>query len=190
MKMRLRCISLLRCLTNSSIINLETSVVKHNETFRNFPIGPEARRLISQTSSSSAKPNIHVVAQEKTKTKIVDNQNNILRHEIHEVLSFGNEQNAKRYLQCNDADIHEISKYYFDGRGKGIRPRICLTLADAINNHLFGDDNPNLVSEVMKKQRIWTPAISTWIIICWWKDYQFSHPYLLVKKSSLCKLPL
>ena len=93
------------------------------------------------------------MAQEKTKTKIVDNQNNILRHEIHEVLSFGNEQNAKRYLQCNDADIHEISKYYFDGRGKGIRPRICLTLADAINNHLFGDDNPNLVSEVMKKQR-------------------------------------
>ena len=151
--MRLRCISLLRYSTNYSIKNLETSVVKHNEILKNFPIGPQARRLISQTSSSSAKPNIHVVAQEKTKTKIVDNQNNILRHEIHEVLSFGNEQNAKRYLQCNDADIHEISKYYFDGRGKGIRPRICLTLADAINNHLFGDDNPNLVSEVMKKQR-------------------------------------
>ena len=68
--MRLRCISLLRYLTNSSITNLETSVAKHNETFKNFPIRHQARRLISQTSSSSAKPNIHEVAQEKTKTNI------------------------------------------------------------------------------------------------------------------------
>ena len=45
------------------------------------------------------------------------------------------------------------SKYYFDGRGKGIRPRICLTLAEAVNSHLFGAENPALVDHVMKKQR-------------------------------------
>ena len=110
-------------------------------------------RQISQSSSSSAIPNVHKVSEEKLQPKIVvANPNHVLKEEIHKVLSYGNEQKENSFILSNNGDIHEISKYYFDGRGKGIRPRICLTLAEAINFHLFGVDNPNVVDMVMKKQ--------------------------------------
>ena len=111
-------------------------------------------RQISQSSSSSAIPNIHEVHQEKVQPKIViANPNHVLKEEIHKILSFGNEQTETSYILSNNGDIHEISKYYFDGRGKGIRPRICLTLAEAVNFHLFGVDNPSMVENVMTKQQ-------------------------------------
>ena len=111
-------------------------------------------RQISQSSSSSAIPNVHEVHSEKVQPKIVvANPNHALKEEIHKILSFGNERKENSYILSNNGDIHEISKYYFDGRGKGIRPRICLTLAEAVNFHLFGDDNPTLVEDVMKKQQ-------------------------------------
>ena len=148
----MRRLSFLRVLTNN--LNNTSEVLHYNQkaTFKKICLTQQSM-LISQTSSSSAKPNVHEVAPEKRPANLVANQNNILKEEIHEVLSYGNEQNAQKYLQSNDGDIHEISKYYFDGRGKGIRPRICLSLAEAVNCHLFGDDNPILVDEIMKKQR-------------------------------------
>ena len=36
-----------------------------------------------------------------------------------------------------DKKLCDISKYYFDGQGKAIRPRLCLTVADAVNHHYF-----------------------------------------------------
>ena len=110
--------------------------------------------LISQSSLSSAEPKVHAaVAPAKEHGTFVANQNNILRDEIHEVLSYGTGQKENGHLQSYNGDIKAISKYYFDGRGKGIRPRICLTIAGAVNFHLFGSDNPTLVDEIMKKQR-------------------------------------
>ena len=110
-------------------------------------------RLISQSSSSSAKPNVHEVAQDKIHGKVKVNKSVVLKEEIHEVLSYGSKQKENLYLQSNNGDIHQISKYYFDGSGKGIRPRVCLSLAEAVNFHVFGPDNTELANEVMKKQR-------------------------------------
>ena len=147
--MKSRTLSLFRVLSN--IGNTQPHLISAEKSLYSLK---QNIRQISQSSSSSAIPKAHEVSQEKVQPKpIVANPNYILKEEIHKILSFGNERKENSYISSNNGDIHEISKYYFDGRGKGIRPRICLTLAEAVNFHLFGDDNPILVEDVMKKQQ-------------------------------------
>lgn len=150
--MRMRSLYLLRKFTNNANVSLE-NINSYPNLLSKCAYMKQHVMCISQSSSSSAKPNVHEVTPEKSQNKVVAKPNNILKEEIHEVLSYGSEEKKNLYLQSNNGDIHDISKYYFDGRGKGIRPRICLTLAEAVNSHLFGADNPTLVDHVMKKQR-------------------------------------
>ena len=150
--MRMRSLYLLRKFTNNANIPLE-NLHSYPNLLSKCTYMKQHVMCISQSSTSSAKPNVHEVTPEKSQGKVVAKQSNILREEIHEVLSYGSEHKKHLYLQSNNGDIHDISKYYFDGSGKGIRPRICLTLAEAVNSHLFGADNPALVDHVMKKQR-------------------------------------
>jgi len=48
-----------------------------------------------------------------------------------------------------DSDMREMSKYYFDGKGKAIRPVIALCLGHAFNHHTGASSD----SEVIKNQR-------------------------------------
>ncbi|XP_044750632.1 all trans-polyprenyl-diphosphate synthase PDSS1 [Coccinella septempunctata] len=44
-------------------------------------------------------------------------------------------------------DLYEISTYYFDGKGKAIRPMIALMMAKAMNYHIHKEDIPLLPSQ-------------------------------------------
>ena len=152
--MRIRSFTLLKQFRNNVTNTLENGYLNRKLTVKWTCVSHQQAMLISQSSSSSAKPKVHEVASTKDGHGIfVANQNNVLRDEIHEVLSSGTKLKENAYLQSYNGDIKAISKYYFDGRGKGIRPRICLTLSDAVNFHLFGHDHPTLVDEIKKKQR-------------------------------------
>ena len=151
--MRTKIITLLHQFRSNATSILETGYLPPCELTRKCGLTSyQQGKQISQSSSSRAEPKVHEQVA-LTKQPLIANQNNVLRDEIHEVLSLGTDYKENRFLQPTNEDIKAISKYYFDGRGKGIRPRICLTIADAINFHLFGHENPTLVDEVMKKQR-------------------------------------
>lgn len=57
----------------------------------------------------------------------------------------------------SDSELAQLAKYYFDGKGKAIRPVIALTLGHAFNQHFATLDDINVRSvefqELQRKQR-------------------------------------
>ena len=129
-----------------------TSQRFHSNSTKNNQWTSQQAMKISQSSSSSATPKINVATTPSTPGGSLDNLQNVLRDEIHELLSVGTSTKGYGY-QTNDEELKVISKYYFDGRGKALRPRISLTLADAVNSHIFGHNDTILTEEIMKRQR-------------------------------------
>ena len=70
-----------------------------------------------------------------------------LFNDIHKVLANGLETTTgtadSQAAITVDRKLCDISQYYFDGKGKAIRPRLCLAVADAVNHHF----NPSKSSE-------------------------------------------
>ena len=60
-----------------------------------------------------------------------------LFNDIHKVLATGLDDQYADGLSHTDRNLCDISQYYFDGKGKAIRPRLSLTVADAVNQTLF-----------------------------------------------------
>ena len=63
-----------------------------------------------------------------------------LFNDIHKVLANGLDTAGAQLTEPGsqitvDRKLCDISQYYFDGKGKAIRPRLCLAVADAVNHH-------------------------------------------------------
>ena len=48
-------------------------------------------------------------------------------------------QDIHQHLSCEPSDLDVMAKYYFDGKGKSMRPSVTLAMASAVNSHLEKD---------------------------------------------------
>lgn len=77
------------------------------------------------------------VAMEIVKRQLVDMVNDIHK-ELDAELHFS--------FRDSDSELSQLSKYYFDGQGKAIRPVIALTLGHAFNQHLTNLNDVDVIS--------------------------------------------
>lgn len=68
----------------------------------------------------------------------------LLENDLKDVYTY-----IRKSLQQNTHidDLYEISTYYFDGKGKAIRPMVALLMAKAMNYHIHKEDVPLLTSQ-------------------------------------------
>jgi len=71
--------------------------------------------------------------------------------DIHKVLATGLDDQHTDGGSHTDRNLSDISQYYFDGKGKAIRPRLSLTVADAVNHTLFSDADRKMADGKMSQ---------------------------------------
>lgn len=52
-----------------------------------------------------------------------------------------------KQLQTDELDLCDVTKYYFDGQGKALRPTITILMAKAINSHIHGHESIILATQ-------------------------------------------
>jgi len=88
-------------------------------------------------------------------------ENERVYHDIRTMLAGGLDElsDPRKGLPTVDRKLCDISQYYFDGKGKAIRPRLALAVADAVNHTLFvgGQEGGGLdekeMTQLLKNQR-------------------------------------
>jgi len=75
--------------------------------------------------------------------------------DIHGILANGVKANEGQTNKVDDGNLCHIAQYYFDGKGKAIRIRLGLTVADAVNCHFFKPDfdSKEILKDLVHKQR-------------------------------------
>ena len=59
---------------------------------------------------------------------------------IHRAIDADGSGRAERSPGIESTALSDVAKYYFDGRGKGVRPRLAFLMSRAVNAHLGIDE--------------------------------------------------
>merc|ERR1712083_458321 len=54
---------------------------------------------------------------------------------------------------CTDSELNEMSKYYFDGKGKAVRPVVAMCVGHAYNEHVAKSQENSRKSKTLENQR-------------------------------------
>merc|ERR1712083_494267 len=54
---------------------------------------------------------------------------------------------------CTDSELNEMSKYYFDGKGKAVRPVVAMCVGHAYNDHVAKSQENSRKSKTLENQR-------------------------------------